>query len=65
MIVLGSRLLLIDGSIAQKWKDKMTRKIKVRIRCSTNTLTRCLIVELIKYTIRIMAADVMTLQIVG
>lgn len=36
--VLGSRLLLIDGSIAQKWKDKMNRKIKVRIKYSTNTL---------------------------
>lgn len=52
MTVLGSRLLLIDGSIAQKWKDKMTRKIKVRIRNSTNTLTHCIIH---KYTVRIMA----------
>ncbi|MEQ2188476.1 hypothetical protein GOODEAATRI_015490, partial [Goodea atripinnis] len=24
-------LLLIDSSIAQKWKDKMRRKVKVRI----------------------------------
>lgn len=36
--VFGSRLLLIDGSIAQKWKDKMNRKIKVGIKYSTNTL---------------------------
>ncbi|KAF0026969.1 hypothetical protein F2P81_021706 [Scophthalmus maximus] len=26
-----SRLLLIDSSIAQKWKDKMSKKLKVRI----------------------------------
>uniref|UniRef100_A0A3B3ZVX7 Secreted frizzled-related protein 3 n=1 Tax=Periophthalmus magnuspinnatus TaxID=409849 RepID=A0A3B3ZVX7_9GOBI len=26
-----SRLLLIDGSIAQKWKDKMSKKIKVSV----------------------------------
>lgn len=37
LTVLGSRLLLIDGSIAQKWRDKMTRKIKVRIRYSTHS----------------------------
>uniref|UniRef100_A0A8C6UPC3 Frizzled related protein n=1 Tax=Neogobius melanostomus TaxID=47308 RepID=A0A8C6UPC3_9GOBI len=27
-----SRLLLIDGSIAQKWKDKMAKKIKVSLK---------------------------------
>lgn len=26
----SNRLLLIDGSIAQKWKEKMGRKVKVR-----------------------------------
>uniref|UniRef100_A0A3Q3VUI3 Secreted frizzled-related protein 3 n=1 Tax=Mola mola TaxID=94237 RepID=A0A3Q3VUI3_MOLML len=36
----SSRLLLIDGSFAQKWKDKIGRKVKVRITCQcTHTQT--------------------------
>ncbi|KAG7454178.1 secreted frizzled-related protein 3 [Solea senegalensis] len=37
-----SRLLLIDTSIAQKWKDKLGKKVKVRLTTHTHTHThRC------------------------
>ena len=53
------RLLLIEGSVAQKWKDRIGRKVKVR-RNTLNILryteTHC------KYTLNILGYSKYTLK---